>query len=74
VAWPFAAPAQQPERMRRVGFLLGATEQEKSTTDRINVFREGLAKLGWSSNATCTSTCASPAERPGASVPVRSSS
>jgi len=46
-AWPLGARAQQGERVRRVGMLHGATELDKSTSDRISVFREGLAKLGW---------------------------
>ena len=45
-AWPFAALAQQPERMRRIGVLtsLVATEQVQS---RIDSFLQELQRLGW---------------------------
>jgi putative ABC transport system substrate-binding protein len=46
-AWPLAAAAQQSERMRRVGVLVGGTEGDAPTLARIGGFREGLAKLGW---------------------------
>jgi putative ABC transport system substrate-binding protein len=41
-AWPLAAQAQQPERMRRIGVLGGADIQHRMTA-----FRQGLAQLGW---------------------------
>jgi hypothetical protein len=28
VTWPLAAPAQQPDRLRRIGVLLGLTESD----------------------------------------------
>ena len=47
VAWPLAARAQQPERMRRVGILMpyarGATEFDSY----VGALRQELAKLGW---------------------------
>ena len=45
VAWPVAARAQQPERMRRIGVLMafaGPNAQSYATA-----FRDALTKLGW---------------------------
>ena len=46
-AWPLAARAQQPERMRRVGALMGFAESDREGQIFIAAFREGLHKLGW---------------------------
>jgi ABC-type uncharacterized transport system substrate-binding protein len=43
--WPYAARAQQGERMRRIGVLGGADGVD--VQDRMTAFREGLAQLGW---------------------------
>ena len=48
VAWPLAARAQRPERMRRVGVLMGFAEDDPETKARIAGFRQGLEKRGWS--------------------------
>jgi putative ABC transport system substrate-binding protein len=48
VAWPLAAYAQQVGRVRRIGLLAGPAESDQSIQARIAIFREGLAKLGWS--------------------------
>jgi ABC-type uncharacterized transport system substrate-binding protein len=47
VAWPLAAHAQQPERMRRIGVLMGYPENDREAQARVTAFREGLQKLGW---------------------------
>src|SRR2546423_2469191 len=47
VAWPTAARAQQPERMRRIGVLMGFPENDLEGTAFFAAFREGLEKLGW---------------------------
>ena len=47
VAWPLAARAQQPERMRRIGALMGFAESDSRAQASIAAFREGLQKLGW---------------------------
>jgi ABC-type uncharacterized transport system substrate-binding protein len=47
VAWPTAARAQQPERMRRVGVLMGYPESDSEAQTKIAAFRDGLQKLGW---------------------------
>jgi len=46
-AWPLAARAQQPERMRRIGVLMGYPENDLEGPAFFAAFREGLQKLGW---------------------------
>src|SRR5215831_6078789 len=46
-AWPLAARAQQPERMRRIGVLLSAVESDPRGLEYITAFAQGLAELGW---------------------------
>src|SRR6516164_9326801 len=47
-AWPLAARAQQPERMRRIGVLIaGLTEKDSEGQLRMAAFRQGLQNLGW---------------------------
>src|SRR5436190_14899397 len=46
-AWPLRAYAQQPERMRRVGALMGFAESDPEGRILIAAFRDGLHKLGW---------------------------
>jgi ABC-type uncharacterized transport system substrate-binding protein len=46
-AWPVAARAQQPERMRRIGVLMGHAESDSEAQAHIAAFRDGLQKLGW---------------------------
>jgi putative ABC transport system substrate-binding protein len=46
VAWPLAARAQQPYRMRRMGVLLGNAENHE-TQSWVAALREELGKLGW---------------------------
>jgi putative tryptophan/tyrosine transport system substrate-binding protein len=46
-AWPLAARAQQPERMRRVGALMNYSESDPEGQARAAVLRETLEKLGW---------------------------
>jgi putative tryptophan/tyrosine transport system substrate-binding protein len=46
VAWPLAARAQQPYRMRRMGVLLGNTEDHEAQS-WVAALREELGKLGW---------------------------
>ena len=47
VAWPPAAHAQQPERMRLIGVLMGYSENDSEGQAQIAAFRDGLQKLGW---------------------------
>ena len=45
--WPLAARAQQPERMRRIGFILVVPEHDPEARARIAAFQQGLAALDW---------------------------
>ena len=47
-AWPLAARAQQPDRMRRIGVLAPLAEDDPEMTARLAGFRQGLEKRGWS--------------------------
>jgi putative ABC transport system substrate-binding protein len=46
--WPLAARAQQANRVRRIGVLVGVAEDDPETKARLAAFREGLDGLGWS--------------------------
>jgi putative tryptophan/tyrosine transport system substrate-binding protein len=46
-AWPLAVRAQQPERMRRIGVLMGFPESDSKAQTSYAAFRDGLQKLGW---------------------------
>jgi putative tryptophan/tyrosine transport system substrate-binding protein len=46
-AWPIAARAQQPDRMRRLGVLVGYAESDVETQSRMGAFRQKLQELGW---------------------------
>jgi putative tryptophan/tyrosine transport system substrate-binding protein len=47
-AWPLAARAQQGERMRRIGVLMGLPEDDPETKARTAKLRQELERLGWS--------------------------
>jgi len=47
-AWPIAARAQQPERMRRIGVLVSLTADDPQAQARVAVFQQALQQLGWS--------------------------
>jgi putative tryptophan/tyrosine transport system substrate-binding protein len=47
VAWPLAARAQQPERMRRIGILLATTADDAEFQAWVGAFLQALALLGW---------------------------
>ena len=46
-AWPLFARAQQAERMRRIGVLMGFAENDSRSHAHMAAFRDGLQKLGW---------------------------
>ena len=46
-AWPLAARAQQPERMRRVSLLLGYSEDDAEGQASVAALRQTLQELGW---------------------------
>jgi putative ABC transport system substrate-binding protein len=45
--WPLKVVAQQAEHVRRIGFLLGLTENDPEARIRITAFRHGLEATGW---------------------------
>src|SRR6478672_461422 len=46
-AWPLAARAQQPDRIRQIGVLLNLAADDPEGRVAIAAFREGLQQLGW---------------------------
>ena len=46
-AWPFAARAQQPEQMRRIGVLTNLVADDPEAQARVGAFLQGLQELGW---------------------------
>jgi putative ABC transport system substrate-binding protein len=46
-AWPFAARAQQSERARVIGLLMGFAESDPAAQSLVSTFRSELARLGW---------------------------
>src|ERR1700731_33295 len=47
LSWPLAARAQQPDRVRRIGVLMGYAESDSDAQAWYAAFREVLQKLGW---------------------------
>jgi putative tryptophan/tyrosine transport system substrate-binding protein len=46
--WPLAARAQQPNRVRRIGMLTGATTPDDADAQaRVGAFLQALQQLGW---------------------------
>jgi putative ABC transport system substrate-binding protein len=45
-AWPIAAGAQQGERVRRIGLLMG-TADDREGRARVAALKQGLQELGW---------------------------
>jgi ABC-type uncharacterized transport system substrate-binding protein len=46
-AWPLAARAQQPDRMRRISVFLPAAADDAAFQAWVGAFLQGLALLGW---------------------------
>jgi putative tryptophan/tyrosine transport system substrate-binding protein len=46
-AWPFAARAQQAERMRRIGVLMNLAADDPESPVRLAAFLQGMQQLGW---------------------------
>jgi putative tryptophan/tyrosine transport system substrate-binding protein len=46
-AWPLAARAQQANRMRRIGVVMYAAQQDQDGQARLAAFVEVLRRLGW---------------------------
>jgi len=45
-AWPLVAGAQQAERVRRIGVLMGVADDREGQA-RVMAFKQGLQELGW---------------------------
>jgi putative ABC transport system substrate-binding protein len=46
-AWPLGARAQQGDRVRRIGVLIGSQENDPLGKPRLSAFPQALADLGW---------------------------
>jgi putative ABC transport system substrate-binding protein len=46
-AWPLAARAQQPTRIRRIGVLVGSAANDSAATSLTATFEKALQGLGW---------------------------
>ena len=46
-AWPVAARAQQGERVRRIGVLMGLVANDQEAQSRVAAFEHVLRELGW---------------------------
>src|SRR6516165_10868667 len=46
-AWPLAARAQQGDRVRRIGVLMAADENDPVWKTYVSAFTQALAGLGW---------------------------
>jgi putative ABC transport system substrate-binding protein len=51
-AWPVVGRAQQGERIRRIGVLIAAGENDPEGKARLSAFTQGLAELGWTDGRT----------------------
>ena len=45
--WPLAARAQRPDRLRRIGVLIGLAENDPEAQNWISAFTQRLQELGW---------------------------
>jgi putative tryptophan/tyrosine transport system substrate-binding protein len=52
-AWPLAARAQQTERVRRIGLLMGWAESDPEVQPRMAAFMTRLRELGWIDGRNC---------------------
>ena len=46
-AWPLVARAQQRDRVRRIGVLMGGDENDPEQKRRLSAITQALADLGW---------------------------
>ena len=47
LAWPLAARAEQPDRMRTIGLLVAGTADDPEYQARTGAFLQALKQLGW---------------------------
>ena len=50
-AWPLAARAQQPDRVRRIAVLLRVAQDDPDAQRDLQNFRKGLWELGWTAGS-----------------------
>src|SRR5262245_59595307 len=50
-AWPLPARAQQPDRLRRIGVLMGIAESDPARPAFLSAFTRALQDLGWRDGA-----------------------
>jgi hypothetical protein len=55
-AWPLAAPAQQTERLRRIGVLMNTSGDDPQSQSRLAAFLQGLQQSAGAMAALCGST------------------
>ena len=46
-AWPVVARAQQGDRVRRIGVLMGVNENDPDQKRALSAFTQALADFGW---------------------------
>src|SRR5215216_2801929 len=46
-AWPVAARAQPPDRVRRIGVLMNLAPEDPESQRRVTAFVQALQELGW---------------------------
>jgi putative tryptophan/tyrosine transport system substrate-binding protein len=47
VSWPITSHAQQSDKTRLIGVLMGYAESDRTARSEVAALRGGLAKLGW---------------------------
>ena len=60
-AWPVAAHAQQGDRVRHIGVLMGADENDPVWKTYVSAFAQALAGLGWTDGRNVRMTFEGPA-------------
>ena len=56
MAWPLAARAQQPERMRRIAALMDIGETDSNAKAWVEAFETQLGEAGWHKGGNCEIT------------------
>src|SRR5215471_10150916 len=47
VSWPITSHAQQSNKTRLIGVLMGYAESDRTARSEVAALQDGLAKLGW---------------------------
>jgi hypothetical protein len=51
LTWPLTTRAEQPDKMRLIGVLMGFAESDPTARSMVEAFRSALPKLGWTQRA-----------------------